>query len=47
VLADIGTSIYYVPGILPPLAVDRLHRHVTDDTTVLHLFTSKVLAVRT
>jgi hypothetical protein len=27
---------------LPPMAVDRLHRHVIDDTVVLHLFTGKV-----
>jgi hypothetical protein len=27
---------------LPPMAVDRLHRHVIDGTTVLHLFTAKV-----
>jgi amino acid transporter len=31
--------------ILPAMAFDRLHRHVTDGTTVLHLFTPKVRAV--
>jgi amino acid transporter len=29
-------------GMLPPMALDRVHRHVTDGTTVLHLFTAKV-----
>jgi hypothetical protein len=29
-------------AILPPMAVDRLHRHVIDGTSVLHLFTAKV-----
>src|ERR1700693_1712452 len=29
-------------NILPPLAVDRVHRHVTDGTVVLHMFTAKV-----
>jgi hypothetical protein len=24
------------------MALDRVHRHVTDGTTVLHLFTAKV-----
>ncbi len=28
--------------VLPPMAVDRVHRHVTDGTTVLHMFTAKV-----
>jgi amino acid transporter len=29
-------------NILPPLAVDRVHRHVTDGTVVLHMFTARV-----
>lgn len=29
-------------GMLPALAVDRVHRHVTDGTIVLHMFTAKV-----
>ena len=29
-------------GMLPPMAVDRVHRHVTDNTIVLHMFTAKV-----
>jgi amino acid transporter len=29
-------------GMLPPMAVDRVRRHTTDGTTVLHMFTSKV-----
>jgi hypothetical protein len=29
-------------GMLPPMAVDRVHRHVIDGTTVLHMFTAKV-----
>jgi amino acid transporter len=29
-------------GMLPPVAVDRVRRHTTDGTTVLHMFTSKV-----
>jgi amino acid transporter len=29
-------------GMLPPMAVDRIRRHTTDGTTVLHMFTSKV-----
>ncbi len=29
-------------GMLPPMALDRVHRHVTDGTTVLHMFTAKV-----
>jgi amino acid transporter len=32
-------------AILPPMAVDRLHRHVTDGTTVMHLFTAKVVSL--
>jgi amino acid transporter len=28
--------------MLPPMAVDRVHRHVNNGTTVLHLFTAKV-----
>jgi hypothetical protein len=32
-------------GMLPPMAVDRVHRHVTDGTTVLHMFTAKVRAL--
>jgi amino acid transporter len=31
--------------MLPPMAVDRVHRHVTDGTTVLHLFTAKARAM--
>ena len=27
--------------MLPPMSVDRVHRHVHDGTTVLHLFTAK------
>jgi amino acid transporter len=29
-------------GMLPPVAVDRVRRHTTDGTTVLHMFTSKL-----
>jgi hypothetical protein len=29
-------------GMLPPMAVDRVRRHTTDGTTVLHMYTSKV-----
>jgi amino acid transporter len=29
-------------GILPPMAIDRIRRHTSDGTTVLHMFTSKV-----
>ena len=29
-------------AMLPPLAVDRIRRHTIDETTVLHMFTSKV-----
>jgi amino acid transporter len=32
-------------GMLPPMAVDRVRRHTTDGTTVLHMFTSKVRPV--
>jgi amino acid transporter len=32
-------------NILPPMAVDRVHRHVLDDATVLHMFTAKVRAM--
>jgi hypothetical protein len=28
--------------MLPPMAVDRIRRHTTDDITVLHMFTSRV-----
>jgi amino acid transporter len=28
--------------ILPPMSVDRVHRHVNNGTTVLHMFTAKV-----
>jgi hypothetical protein len=28
--------------MLPPMAVDRIRRHTSDDTVVLHMFTSKV-----
>jgi hypothetical protein len=53
VLRDVWTTVHPKEtlvaaedqGILPPLAVDRLHRRVTDDTTVLHLFTAKPRAV--
>ena len=31
--------------MLPPMAVDRVHRHVNDGTTVLHMFTAKVRPV--
>jgi hypothetical protein len=31
-------------GMLPPMAVDRIRRHTTDGTTVLHMHTSKVRA---
>jgi amino acid transporter len=31
--------------VLPPMAVDRVHRHVNDGTTVLHMFTAKVRPV--
>ncbi len=31
--------------MLPPMAVDRVRRHVTDGTTVLHLFTTRVRAL--
>jgi hypothetical protein len=29
-------------GMLPPMAIDRIRRHTTDGTTVLHMHTSKV-----
>jgi amino acid transporter len=29
-------------GMLPPMALDRVRRHTTDGTTVLHMYTSKV-----
>ncbi|MHB8588912.1 MAG: APC family permease [Candidatus Dormibacteraceae bacterium] len=29
-------------GMLPPMAVDRIRRHTTDGTTVLHMYTSKL-----
>jgi len=29
-------------GMLPPMAVDRVRRHTNGDTTVLHMYTSKV-----
>jgi hypothetical protein len=53
VLRDVWTAIHPKEtlvsagdqAILPPLAVDRLHRHVTDGTTVMHLFTSRVAAL--
>jgi amino acid transporter len=28
--------------VLPPMAVDRVHRHTADGTTVLHLFTNRL-----
>jgi hypothetical protein len=28
--------------MLPPMAVDRIRRHVADGTTVLHMYTSKL-----
>ena len=31
--------------MLPPMAVDRVHRHVNDGTTVLHMYTAKARAV--
>jgi amino acid transporter len=31
--------------MLPPMALDRIRRHTTDGTTVLHMFTSKVRPV--
>jgi amino acid transporter len=50
VMRDIWTTIYPLEtvvaiedqNILPPMAVDRVHRHVIDGTTVLHMFTAKV-----
>lgn len=32
-------------GMLPPMAVDRVRRHTTDVTTVLHMYTSKIRPV--
>jgi amino acid transporter len=29
-------------GVLPPMAIDRIRRHTSDGTTVLHMFSSKV-----
>ena len=29
-------------GILPPMAIDRVRRHTSGDTTVLHMFSSKM-----
>jgi amino acid transporter len=31
-------------GMLPPMAIDRIRRHVSEGMTVLHMFTSKVHA---
>jgi amino acid transporter len=53
VMRDIWTTIYPLEtvvaiedqNILPPMAVDRVHRHVIDGTTVLHMFTAKVRRV--
>ena len=53
VMRDIWTTIYPSEtvvasedqNILPPMAVDRVHRHVIDGTTVLHMFTAKVRRV--
>jgi amino acid transporter len=50
VLRDIWTTLYPSEtvvavedqNILPPMAVDRVHRHVIDGTIVLHMFTAKV-----
>jgi amino acid transporter len=50
VMRDIWNTIYPSEtvvanedqNILPPMAVDRVHRHVIDDTVVLHMFTAKV-----
>jgi amino acid transporter len=50
VLRDVWTAIHPKEtvvaaddrGVLPPMAVDRLHRHVIDGTTVLHLFSAKI-----
>ena len=50
VMRDIWTTIYPSEtvvaiedqNILPPMAVDRVHRHVIDGVTVLHMFTAKV-----
>jgi amino acid transporter len=53
VMRDIWSTIYPAEtvvaiddqNILPPMAVDRVHRHVLDGTTVLHMFTAKVRSV--
>jgi amino acid transporter len=29
-------------GVLPPMAIDRIRRHTSDGTTVLHMFTGKL-----
>jgi amino acid transporter len=50
VLRDVWTTIFPKETIvaledqhlLPPMAVDRVHRHDRDGITVLHMFTSKV-----
>jgi amino acid transporter len=50
VLRDVWTTIFPKETIvaaedqhlLPPMAVDRVHRHNRDGITVLHMFTSKV-----
>ncbi|MDQ6879751.1 MAG: APC family permease [Candidatus Dormibacteraeota bacterium] len=49
VMRDIWNTIYPLEtvvasedqNILPPMAVDRVRRHVTDGTIVLHMFTAK------
>ena len=53
VMRDIWTTIYPAEtvvaiedqNILPPMAVDRVHRHVIDGTTVLHMFTARVRSI--
>jgi hypothetical protein len=53
VLRDIWTAIHPREtvvaaddrAVLPPMAIDRLHRHVIEGTTVLHLFTSRIRAL--
>ena len=53
VMRDIWTTVYPSEtvvaiedqNILPPMAVDRVHRHVIDGTTVLHMFTAKARAI--
>ena len=32
-------------GMLPPVAVDRVRRHSADGTTVLHMFTSRIVPI--